>query len=158
MSGFLEGDGGFYVPQNLIRVNKKKDQAYIIKQRFYISQKDGVDLFTQIRTLLKITAPITKFANKVLNPKTGLKEKRLYDRIETATLESAQILLEYLTRFPFLGKRQITVDSWKRVIVFRETKFPVTAERTAILQKLVNQTKKVESVLQDNPEIDLDRE
>jgi len=59
LSGFLEGDGGFSVNQNFIRDNKKS-QSYMLKQRFFITQKDGIDLLNQIRLLLEITTPLKK--------------------------------------------------------------------------------------------------
>ena len=153
LSGFLEGDGGFSVNQNFIRDNKKS-QSYMVKQRFFITQKDGIDLLNQIRILLKITPPLRKQAGKtVISPKTGLKEKRVYDRLDTATLESGTILLEYLTRFPFLGKRQLTVDAWGELIEYRKTKFPVTASTTATIQKLIEQTRRIEDQLQVNPSV-----
>ena len=147
MSGFLEGDGGFPIPQNLIRPTKK-GEAYNLKLRFFVTQKDGSDLISQLRS--KVTTPLRDQINTVISPITKLEEKRLYKRIETATLESATILLEYLTRFPFLGVRQITIDSWEKLMKYRGTIYPVTAETTATIQNLVDQTKKVGSLLQPN--------
>ena len=153
LSGFLEGDGGFSVNKDFIRDNKKS-QSYMVKQRFFITQKDGIDVLNQIRILLKITPPLRKQSGKtVTNPETGLKEKRFYDRLDTATFESGTILLEYLTRFPFLGKRQITVDCWEELIKYRKTKFPVTASTTATIQKLIDQTRSIEDELQVNPPV-----
>ena len=149
LSGFLEGDGGFYIPQNFIRPTKK-GEAYNLKLRFFVTQKDGSDLISQLRSLLKVTTPVRDQINTVISPITKLEEKRLYNRIDTATLESATILLEYLTRFPFLGVRQITIDSWKKLMKYRRTTYPVTAETTATIQNLVDQTKKVGSLLQPN--------
>ena len=55
----------------------------MLKQRFFITQKDGIDLLNQIRILLKITTPLKKQAGKtVISPKTGLEEKRVYDQIQ----------------------------------------------------------------------------
>nr|WDY12835.1 putative site-specific DNA endonuclease [Chloroidium sp. KL-2023a] len=146
-SGFLEGDGGFSILQKFIRDNKK-GQVYAIKQKFFVTQKDGIDLLTQIHVLLKASSPVKRVAHFALNPKTGKKEKRFYDRLETATLPSAEILFEYLTRFPFLGKRQTTIDAWHELIEYRKTKPPVTPSTTATIQKLIDQTKRIENQLQ----------
>ena len=54
--------------------------------------------------------PVKTQVQYVLGSKTGLRVRREYDRIDTARLESCLIMLDYLTRFPFLGKRQITVE------------------------------------------------
>lgn len=115
-----------------------------------MTQKDGGDLISQLRSLFKVTTPLRDQINAVTSPKTKLVEKRIYDRLDTATFESATILLEYLTRFPFFGKRQISIDSWKKLMKYRKSKFPVTAATTATIQKLVDQTKKVENQLQVN--------
>lgn len=157
LSGFLEGDGGFSIPQKFIRINKKS-RAYDLKLRFFVTQKDGSDLIGWLRFLLNLKTPLRDHVNKVIDPKTQAEIKRGYDRLDTATFESATIILEYLTRFPFLGKRQITVDSWKELMEYRGTKYPVTTETTAIIQKLVDQTKKVEVSLQDNPAVGSDTE
>lgn len=149
LSGFLEGDGGFYISKNFIRINKKS-RAYALKMRFFVTQKDGPELIARLRSLLNVVTPLRDRVNKVIDPKTNEKKERRYDLVDTATLESAKIILEYLTRFPFLGKRQITVDSWKELMEYRITKYPITAETTAIIQKLVNQTKKVENELEDS--------
>ena len=156
LSGFLEGDGGFSVPQNFIRTNKRS-QAYNLKLRFFVTQKDASDLITQLRILFKVTNLERNLVNTVYNRQTGLKEKRFYNRMDTATLEAGTILLDYLTRFPFLGKRQITVEAWKELIKYRKTKFPVTPSTTATIQKYIDQTKRIESQLQaDSPVEDLE--
>lgn len=147
LSGFLEGDGGFFIPKKFIRTNNK-GEVYDLKQRFFVTQKNGDELIKQLRSLFNDTKAIRDQFNTVINPKTKLKETRRYARMEIATLPAAKILLGYLSKFPFFGKRQITIDAWKELLKYRETKYPVTPETTATLQKLIDQTKKVESQLQ----------
>lgn len=62
-------------------------------------------------------------------------------------------MLDYLTRFPFLGKRQIAVE-WK--ILFRINKVPVTEASTATIKEFIEKTKKAEKQIWDKLyEVDL---
>ena len=135
-SGFLEGDGGFYIRKKIVRVNKK-DQArkFDIKMKFYLTQKDENQLFEQIRTLLEIPTEVYQ----ITNGHTQVK----YNRLETHLLKCHFLLRNYLQRYPFLGKRKINLTRWDRLLNYRTTDYPVTDKSIKKVESLVSNFNKV---------------
>nr|YP_010530152.1 hypothetical protein OOC95_pgp016 [Ulva torta]UXW92250.1 hypothetical protein [Ulva torta] len=136
LSGFLEGDGGFYAKQkNFIRINKDGSKAYNIKMKFYITQKNEEKLLIKIKELLNISTNIYKISNNISNVK--------YNRLETSKLESHLLLIKYLDNYPFLGKRFITFSRWKRLLGYRVNKYPITPKSIIKLKRLILETKNI---------------
>ena len=134
LSGFFEGDAGFWVKsKDIVRVNKDNSQSYNIKMKFYITQKDEKELLNQIKYLFQIPSNIYQITNGSLTEK--------YNRLETSLLKSHLILIQYLTKYPFLGKRQILFNRWKRVLGYRTKKYPITKKSIIKLQRLILNTK-----------------
>lgn len=134
LSGFFEGDAGFWVQsKNLVRVNKDNSQAYNIKMKFYITQRDEKVLLNQIKHLFQIPSNIYQITNGSSTEK--------YNRLETSLLKSHLLLIQYLTKYPFLGKRQILFNRWKRVLGYRTKKYPITKKSIIKLQRLILDTK-----------------
>ena len=134
LSGFFEGDAGFWAnPKEIVRVNKDNSQSYNIKMKFYITQKDEKELLNQIKHLFQIPSNIYQITNGHSNEK--------YNRLETSLLKSHLLLIEYLTKYPFLGKRQILFNRWKRVLGYRINNYPITKKSIIKLQRLILNTK-----------------
>ena len=134
LSGFFEGDAGFWAnPKEIVRVNKDNSQSYNIKMKFYITQKDEEELLNQIKHLFQIPSNIYQITNGHSNEK--------YNRLETSLLKSHLLLIEYLTKYPFLGKRQILFNRWKRVLGYRINNYPITKKSIIKLQRLILNTK-----------------
>lgn len=134
LSGFFEGDAGFWVkPKDIVRINKDKSQGYNIKMKFYITQKDEKELLNQIKHLFQIPSNIYQITNGSSTEK--------YNRLETSLLKSHLLLIQYLTKYPFLGKRQILFNRWKRVLGYRTKKYPITKKSIIKLQRLILNTK-----------------
>ena len=134
LSGFFEGDAGFWAnPKEIVRVNKDNSQSYNIKMKFYITQKDEFELLNQIKHLFQIPSNIYQITNGHSNEK--------YNRLETSLLKSHLLLIEYLTKYPFLGKRQILFNRWKRFLGYRINNYPITKKSIIKLQRLILNTK-----------------
>lgn len=136
LSGFLEGDGGFWAKsKDLIRFNKKDNKPrYNIKMRFYVTQRGEISLLNLIKELFKIETKI----HVITNGRT--KEK--YNRIETSRLDCHLIVVEYLKRYPFRGRRNVTFFNWERILQYRTSEYPITDKAIAKLRRLIEKTKR----------------
>ena len=136
LSGFLEGDGGFYVKRTSITRTRKKDdmQKFDVKMKFYLTQKDELEIFEQVRTLLKIPTNVYQITN-------GTTQER-YNRIETHQLSSQIILRDYLEVHPFLGKRKINMTRWNRLLNYRINDYPVTEKSMKKVKRLIEEVNK----------------
>ena len=130
LSGFLEGDGGFYVrPTNLTRCNKNGSRKYDIKMRFYITQKGEENVLRQIKNLFQIQSEIYQITNSHSNEK--------YNRIETQRVECHLLLVNYLTRYCFRGQRFIIFKRWERVLGYSMKDYPITDKSVLKLRRLI---------------------
>jgi LAGLIDADG endonuclease len=135
LSGFFEGDAGFWVkPNNIIRINKDDSRSYNIKMKFYITQKNETKLLNDIRGLFHMPWPIYEIQNQSL---------KKYNRLETGLLQNHLLISEYLTKYPFLGKRYILFHRWKRVLGYRINKYPITKKSIIKLKRLILSTKQI---------------
>lgn len=134
LSGFLEGDGGFWAtqPENLNLNKKKLNTGLVIK--FYITQKNELILLNKIKNLFKIP-------NKIYKTHNGNTLQK-YNRLETCNLESLKSIKTYLQSYPFLGKRQILIKRWIRLIDYKLNDYPFTSKSNKKLKRLVLSTKK----------------
>ena len=134
LSGFFEGDAGFWVKsKDIVRVNKDNSQSYSIKMKFYVTQRDEKELLNQIKHLFQIPSDIYQITNGSSTEK--------YNRLETSLLKSHLLLIQYLTKYPFLGKRQIIFNRWERVLGYRIKNYPITKKSIIKLQRLILNTK-----------------
>lgn len=134
LSGFFEGNAGFWVnSKNVIQVNKDNSQSYSIQMKFFITQKNEIELLTQIKKLFKISSEISQIINRDSSEK--------YNRLETNELMSHLRILKYLTNYPFLGKRYILFNRWKRILGYRINKYPITKKSILKLKRLILSTK-----------------
>lgn len=130
LSGFLEGDAGFYVrPTNLVRCNKNGSMKYDIQMKFYITQKGEQEVLCQIKDLFQIQTDIYQITDGKSNEK--------YNRIETHRLECHSLLIDYLTRYCFRGKRFIIFKRWERILGYRMKNYPITEKSVLKLKRLI---------------------
>lgn len=135
LSGFFEGDAGFWVRKKVTRANKKDGaNRYDIKARFYLTQKEEKSLLNQIKKLLKIPTKI----HIITNGRT----KVPYNRIETSRLDCHLIVIQYLTRYRFKGKRYISFCIWERICAYRTKEYPITEKSIVKLKRLVKMLQK----------------
>lgn len=138
LSGFFEGEAGFWVKsKDIIVFNKDNFQSYNIKMKFYITQRDEKELLNQIKHLFQI--PSDLYQKKIANGSSTEK----YNRLETSLLKSHLLLIKYLTKYPFLGERNVFFNRWKRVLGYRTNKYPITKKSIIKLQRLILNTKQM---------------
>ena len=146
LSGFLEGDAGFYVrPTSLTRCNKNGSMKYDIKMKFYITQKGEENVLRQIKDFFQIQTEIYQITNGHSNEK--------YNRIETHRIECHLLLVNYLTRYCFRGQRFIIFKRWERVLGYRMKDYPITEKSILKLKRLIatiNKKKRVHNNLLNN--------
>lgn len=134
LTGFLEGDGGFWASSNNV-VYKAKDSSlsYRIRMKFFITQKGEDKLLNQIKTLFQIPTSVYQITNGHSTDK--------YNRLETNRLSCHQKIMDYLTDYPFLGQRNILIQRWGRLIGYRTKKYPITEKSIKKLKRLIQSTK-----------------
>ena len=135
LSGFLEGDGRFWVSdKNVLSIkNQSKSLQFNINLKFYMTQKGERKLLKQIGTLFKPNLEVYTFPN----PGTD----SLSYTIETSHLENLLALSSYLNKYPFLGKyRSITLKRWQRLINYQIYDYPTTKKSIKKLKRLIKAT------------------
>jgi hypothetical protein len=109
LSGFLEAEGCFYAA---FRVKDKLfPDTWDFDQKFTLTQKD---VYGESLILQEI---IVLFQSNV---KLHLVKKPTCYRIEFCSLKAHTILVNYLTKFPFLGRKKITFRRWWRIYLRRK--------------------------------------
>ena len=101
--------------------------------KFYITQKDELLLLQQINKLFQITSPLRTLTNS--------QSDYLYNRLETTSLKSLFFVLDYLEKYPFLGKRSIQLTRWKQLAGYCLTPRLSTPKLLTKVQRLINGTK-----------------
>lgn len=150
LSGFLEGDGGFSINSNKIIItenltddcgfgeSKITEQCKSLNVRltlkFSVTQKDELILLKQIQTLFCISTKLYT----ITNGHTDFK----YNRLETTTAKSITLIIDYINKFPFLGKRHILFLRWKRVFAYRLNCYPLTKKSLKKFKRLVSNVNK----------------
>lgn len=150
LSGFFEGNAGFWVQsKDIVRINKDNSQSSnigfpkennqalraCIEMKFYITQKNEKELLNKIKHLFQIPSNIYQITNESVT--------ETYNRLETSLLKSHLLLIQYLTKYPFLGKRHIIFNRWKRVLGYRTKEYPITKKSIIKLQRLILNTKEI---------------
>ena len=109
LSGFIEAEGGFYAR---IRKNSKYKLKVKFLKKFYLTQKDEILLLKTLGLLLDSKTKVYSFIQKENN----------YSRIDITSFKSQTILLNYLSIYPLLGRKNITVCIWKKMHGYQERK------------------------------------
>jgi hypothetical protein len=132
LSGFLEGDGGFWATLNNLKGERNYlSQGLVVK--FYLTQKNEHALLNHIKDLFKIRNKLYSLTNSHSLVK--------YNRLETSCLESLLIIKNYLETYGFLGQRQIQVKRWGRLINYKVFHYPMTLKSIKKLKRLIKETK-----------------
>lgn len=133
LSGFWLADGGFYA------------WGSFETQRPHIILKAYLTQGGEEAALQRIGFLVQGF-DKRLSTITNGKTKRLYNRLELASVSSLERLLDYFTKFPLVGEKHIVFLRWKRVWGARERlkeKDVILTEKSKIkLQHLIAGVKK----------------
>ena len=133
LSGFFEGNAGFWVNSKNLSKNYNGDLI------FYITQKDEKELLNQIFYLFQIPSEIYQITN-TFYPLSPFSTEKI-NRLEILFLESNLLCLQYLTKYPFLGKRQKDFNRWKRVLGYGINNYPITNKSINKYKRLISNTK-----------------
>ena len=131
LSGFLEGDGGFWAAQKKTKARTKLSSGLYVK--FYVTQKNEFGLLNQIKNVFEISGNIYQLNNG--------QTPVLYNRLETCQLKSLQKIRIYLQTYPFLGQKNLLVKRWIRLIGYKEKDYPMTKKSSQKLTRLIASTK-----------------
>lgn len=118
LSGFIEAEGGFHG-----RIRKKNNTKLKVQfcKKFYLTQKNENFLLQKIGLLLESKTKIYSF----------IQNEKNYSRIDITSFKSQNILLNYLLRYPLLGRKNITLSIWSKMHGYQNrkehlTKFGIT--------------------------------
>ena len=131
LSGFLEGNGGFWAAQKKTKAPTKLSTGLYVK--FSVTQKNEFGLLNQIKTVFEISGNIYQLNNG--------QTPVLYNRLETSQLESLNKIRIYLQTYPFLGQKNILLKQWIRLIGYKEKDYPMTKKSSQKLTRLIASTK-----------------
>ncbi len=137
LSGFLEGDGGFWVSSNFLSITKENKKTYQLKMKFYLTQ--NILEFDLLQTILNLL-PNNQSKVQLIKNSNGLE----YYRIETYRLENHLFISNYLKKYPFLGRRNITLSRWQRLLNYRIYDYPITIKSIKKLKRLIQSTKNID--------------
>lgn len=127
LSGFFEGQLRFWAdPNNLVLYDTTR--YYNIHLKFYLVQQNEFELLNQMKQILQIPNTISQ---KTVDSHVT------YFWLETGQLKNHSLLINYLTTYPFLGKRTITFQRWKRVYGYSVNDYPITDKSIKKLQRLI---------------------
>ncbi len=110
LSGFIEGDGGFYTNQSRFfqrgkDINEKIRFGFYLK--FYLTQKGEEKTLLCIRNLFQAKNKLSTFKKKT-NGTT-------YLRLEISNSKSRELIINYLTQFTLRGQKNIQLKQWIRL-------------------------------------------
>ena len=91
-----------------------KDYSQSYRLRFYIYQKEYFEYVNKIKELLQIPDDIYQISSNLFS-----------NILETSLLKTHLLLMHYLTKYPFLGKGEILLNRWKKVLGYRIKKYPI---------------------------------
>nr|YP_009367923.1 putative LAGLIDADG homing endonuclease [Hazenia capsulata]ARK14904.1 putative LAGLIDADG homing endonuclease [Hazenia capsulata] len=132
LSGFIEAEGSFHAR---IRLRKTFKTGRQLIYKFSLNQAGEFALLSEILQLLNSKSKVYPITN---NNKT----KQLYYGISVQSFESNNILLNYLDLYPFLGKKTIAINLYRRINVYIKKKKHLTNDGLNEMLKFCNQLKK----------------
>lgn len=127
LSGFIDAEGCFYA-----KLRKDKDYTLNFKVQigFIINQKGELPIFYILKILFKSNAKIQKI----------IQNNSIYYKLELKSIQSNQLLLNYLEKFPCQGEKNITVLRYRRIISYMERKEHLTKKGLEKIRRLSKKT------------------
>ncbi len=127
LSGFIDAEGCFYA-----KIRKASDLKlnFKVEKNFIINQKGELPFFYVLKMLFKSNS---KIQEKIKNNST-------YYKLELSSMQSTQILLNYLEKFPCQGEKNITVSRYRRIYGYMERKEHLTKKGLEKIRRLCKKT------------------
>ena len=102
LAGFIEAEAGLYAR---VRKNARMKIGFQFQKKFYISQKEEKSILESISKLLESQSQVYTFKQN----------NQFYDRIEISSFYSHTLLLNYLSTFPLLGRKNVSLCVWRKL-------------------------------------------
>lgn len=135
LAGFIDAEGCFYA--TLSTPSKRSKVSRSMKQKFHIKQKnvyDEKDVLQKIGICFKSKAKVSKAYSK--GKQKRITNKTKYFRIEMSSLESHQLLQQYLQKFPLKTQKWINFCRWSRVVQARQMGYHLCEQNLPRLERL----------------------
>ena len=132
LTGFVEGDGGFYtnLGNSFIRGHYPDGRIrYGFFLKFYITQEGETSILEVIRDLFE--------ANNSLSTFTLSKTLKQYVRLEITNMKSRRLILAYFNKFPFLSQKKIDFLRWERIHGYQQRGERLSEKSAKKLQQLL---------------------
>ncbi len=127
LSGFIDAEGCFSAK---LRKDSDYKLNFRIERKFIINQKGELPIFSILKTLFKSNAKIQKI----------IKNNSTYYKLELQSMQSTQLLLNYLEKFPCKGEKNITVIRYRRINSYMERKEHLTKKGLEKIRRLCKKT------------------
>lgn len=137
LAGFIDSDGNFSIKG----FSSEKLRTYLALQ-FYLSQRVN-DISGE--SLEKLMNNIAEFLNTKLRTRT-LKEKYSQFVVNTSSITSNKILINYLNTYPLLSSKYLDYRDWEKALDLYEKKLhrnPVYLEKIRTLKLNMNNSRSI---------------
>ena len=136
LSGFIDAEGCFYAR---IRKCSRMKTGLQLLRKFCLNQKGELGTLSKINIFLKNKGRVQTITNlKNLNS--------IYYKIEINSVESIQILLDYLDNYPCLGQKRLVIQTYRQLNNSVKRKEHLTEDGLKKIQRFCNRCKKLNSV------------
>lgn len=135
LSGFIDAEGCFYATLSTPSHRSKVTRS--LKQKFHLTQKnvyDEKELLQKIGICFKSKAKVAKTYSKGKQKRISNRTK--YFRIEMSSLDSHELLKQYLQTFPLRTKKWIAFCRWARIVEARRMNYHLCENNLPKLEKL----------------------
>lgn len=129
LSGFVEAEGCFYAHFTIPCWSSR--QSSRLNQKFHLTQQD----LAGEKQILQHIGHLFQSRSTVRCVKQGTLTGNVY-RLEMCSVESHQLLIEYLLCFPLQGKKQVDFVRWRRVFLQRQKKQHLTEKGIERMKRL----------------------
>jgi hypothetical protein len=133
LSGFIDAEGCFYTR---IRKKAQTKTGRQFLRKFCLNQKGEFKTLAKINTCLKSKGRIQSLTN-LTNPKS------IYYKIEIHSIESTQILLDYLEKYPCLGQKRLVIQVYRQLNDCVKRKEHLTEDGLKKIQRFCKVLKKL---------------
>jgi hypothetical protein len=123
LSGFIDAEGCF---STRLRKDLKYKCNFRVERKFIINQKSELVFFKGLKRLFKSNSKIQK----------TFKKNSVYYKLEFQSMQTNQILLNYLKKFPCKGEKNLTVMRYERINNYMQRKEHLTKKGLDKIRRL----------------------
>jgi hypothetical protein len=131
LSGFIDAEGCFYTR---IRKHSRMKTGLQLIRKFCLNQKGEFETLNKINIFLKSKGRVQTIKN--------FKNLDSYFKIEIHSIESTQILLDYLEKYPCLGQKRLAIQNYHKLNNFVKRKEHLTEAGLQKIKRFCDRCKK----------------